>query len=243
MGHRDYESEACSRASEGSNSASNGPASDEPSTRSRATRSAGESSRPAGRARPAGPTSKTSTPPSSRRPTCSSGGFRVRDAQSRTQPRELACMILAAASGNTWGELRKQRAQLGSWSRTWRTVGEAGFPVCDETWDSKAMRRFRSVSKHATLACGMSVPASSCLPTPTASAYGSSNNGSPLDGRREQYATKGKPSLWSMASSEGGTLNYRFSLCLMGFPEGWLDLPSGRSGTPLFPNAQRSLDT
>lgn len=36
------------------------------------------------------------------------------------------------------------------------------------------------------------------LPTPTANSYGSQNNGSPGDGRAE-YATKGKPSLETMA--------------------------------------------
>jgi hypothetical protein len=39
---------------------------------------------------------------------------------------------------------------------------------------------------------------SSLLPTPSASRYGSGNNGDPGDGRGE-YAQKGKPSLWTMA--------------------------------------------
>lgn len=43
-----------------------------------------------------------------------------------------------------------------------------------------------------------SAPASSFWPTPTASSYGSSNNGCPGDGR-EEYATRGKPSLEAMA--------------------------------------------
>lgn len=41
---------------------------------------------------------------------------------------------------------------------------------------------------------------SSFWPTPTASSYGSSNNGCPGDGR-EEYATRGKPSLEAMARS------------------------------------------
>jgi hypothetical protein len=41
-------------------------------------------------------------------------------------------------------------------------------------------------------------------PTPTASAYGSSNNGCPGDGR-EEYATKGRASLETMARSEWQT--------------------------------------
>ncbi len=38
-------------------------------------------------------------------------------------------------------------------------------------------------------------------PTPSATPFGSSNNGSPHDGRREEYATKGNPSLQTWASS------------------------------------------
>jgi len=58
--------------------------------------------------------------------------------------------------------------------------------------------------------------------TPTASSYGSGNNGCPGDGRKA-YAQAGKPSLWSRARAEGGHLNRRLSLWLMGFPEDWLE--------------------
>lgn len=76
------------------------------------------------------------------------------------------------------------------------------------------------MSAHPTCA-----PESSCLPTPTASRYGSTNNGCPGDGR-EKYATGGKPSLWSLASRAGGHLNPRLSLWLMGFPEDWAESSS-----------------
>lgn len=143
-------------------------------------------------------------------------------------------MILAAASGRTWRDLSKLNDQLGSWSRTWHTAGESGFPLCDATWDDSVSRRFRRVLPQAASAAGMSVEGSSCWPTPTASSYGSTNNGVPPD-EREQYATKGTPSLWTLASRQGGKLNHRFSLWLMGFHEEWLALPSERSGTQLFP--------
>lgn len=42
-------------------------------------------------------------------------------------------------------------------------------------------------------------------PTPAAAEYGSSNNGSPRDGRREVYATAGKPSLEGCAREEWPT--------------------------------------
>ena len=61
-------------------------------------------------------------------------------------------------------------------------------------------------------------------PTPTASEYGTSNNGCPGDGR-EEYATKGKPSLSTHARREGGILNPDWVETLMGLPVGWTDGP------------------
>lgn len=42
-------------------------------------------------------------------------------------------------------------------------------------------------------------------PTPTAASYGTSNNGSPRDGRREAFATAGKPSLEGCAREDWPT--------------------------------------
>lgn len=90
------------------------------------------------------------------------------------------------------------------------------------------------------------------FPTPTATPYGSGQNGCPHDGR-ESFAGKGAPSLQTVArdweesvapptdigsplcsgtSTGGGTtspragLNPRFVEALMGFPPGWAMLPS-----------------
>jgi len=70
-------------------------------------------------------------------------------------------------------------------------------------------------------------------PTPTASEYGSSNNGCPGDGR-EVYATAGKASLFTEARRDGGTLNPAWVEALMGFPEGWTDGPLDPDTLPLF---------
>lgn len=70
-------------------------------------------------------------------------------------------------------------------------------------------------------------------PTPTASEYGSSNNGSPGDGR-EKFATAGKASLSTEARREGGTLNPAWVEALMGFPLGWTDGPADPDTLPLF---------
>jgi hypothetical protein len=63
-------------------------------------------------------------------------------------------------------------------------------------------------------------------PTPSATPYGSTNNGHPRDGRREEYATKGTPSLETIANDEGGLLNPDWTDALMGLPVGWTAAPS-----------------
>lgn len=69
-------------------------------------------------------------------------------------------------------------------------------------------------------------------PTPTASSYGSSNNGCPGDGR-EAYATAGKPSLSTWVK---GPLNPEWIEAMMGFPRDWsrIDGPpeEGQSSMP-----------
>ncbi len=59
------------------------------------------------------------------------------------------------------------------------------------------------------------------LPTLTATIYGSTNNGAPPDGR-EEYATKGTPSLDSLIGQAGGQLSLPFCEWFMGFPVGWV---------------------
>ncbi len=66
-------------------------------------------------------------------------------------------------------------------------------------------------------------------PTPTASSYGSSNNGSPGDGR-DEFATKGKPSLAVLVrDGEGGTLSPLWVETLQGLPSNWTST-SGPAG-------------
>jgi hypothetical protein len=70
-------------------------------------------------------------------------------------------------------------------------------------------------------------------PTPTRSRYGSTNNGCPHDGR-EAFATKGTPSLHTLATREGGFLNPAWIEALMSFPEGWTDGPLDAGSLDLF---------
>lgn len=222
MGVSDSGSDLSSRESGASSLGSSGPASDARSTRWNSTHTADASSRGTGPASLSGTTSPGSTQETSRQPTSSAEGSPALTSVSPVSAaRELACKALALASGIAWRKLCALRDRAGSWSRTWREAWTSGFPPCEATSTDSGMRRFRSnwkraCSEHPTLA-----PASSLLPTPTASRYGSSNNGCPGDGR-ETYRLKGKPSLWSMAKAAGGRLNPSFPLWMMGFPEGWL---------------------
>ncbi len=74
------------------------------------------------------------------------------------------------------------------------------------------------------------------LPTLTASRYGSTNNGSPHDGR-EAYATKGTPSLDSLA---GAALSPEWCEWFMGFPEGWTKPEAEHADLPLFRTRPKS---
>ena len=62
----------------------------------------------------------------------------------------------------------------------------------------------------------------SYLPTPTASHYGTTNNGRRGDG--SIYKTAGTPSLHTMARRAGGRLSPAFTEAMMGWPVGWTDL-------------------
>ena len=76
-------------------------------------------------------------------------------------------------------------------------------------------------------------------PTPSATPYGSTNNGHPRDGRREEYATRGTPSLEGLAKEEptrtgtSGVLNPDWVETLLGVPVGWSDGPRLRGWTSL----------
>jgi len=65
--------------------------------------------------------------------------------------------------------------------------------------------------------------AASLWPTPTASRYGSGQNGNPRDGR-DAYKGRGKPSLDTLARLAGGQINPAWEEALQGFPVGWTDI-------------------
>lgn len=91
------------------------------------------------------------------------------------------------------------------------------------TTDAKGARRSTARNEHWQANEGTTLTdAIRMYPTPPRAAT------SPQDGKREAFAGAGKPSLDTIATWDGGTLNPSFVEALMGFPPGWTDLRSGQ---------------
>jgi hypothetical protein len=120
-------------------------------------------------------------------------------------------------------------------SRTSRMARAAGFRRSSETSKRSATFRLPSRFLPQPSELRICVLEPSSLPTPTASSYGSSNNGDPHD-HREAYATKGKPSIWTMAKRgelplhPAGPLLPQWVEWAMGFPDDWTEIPSRQIG-------------
>jgi len=135
----------------------------------------------------------------------------------------LALLAVEAASGTHSLESLTRSVRDGSSSKTFRAEPDNGSTPFAETYTSAAMRAFRSrfrrmIAEHFTF-----VPEYLLLPTLTASRYGTQNNGSPHDGTRTAYATRGKASLWTLARRAGGTLSPLWCEWFMGFPATWTE--------------------
>ena len=178
--------------------------------------------------------------------TSSAGVFRARIFPLREEGG--GCEGNAAGSGTNSPGSSASSARVSSSSRTSRTGEHDGCPRCglNCTTSGTATRLIsspRAMSAPLTDAIGASL-----LPTPTASRYGSSQNGDPHDGR-DQYAGKGKPSLWTMATRgelpghPRGPLSPLYLEWMMGFPPGYTDVPSSteseRSATPSSPRSRK----
>lgn len=159
---------------------------------------------------------------------------------------ELASAVLEVAYGESFAASPTSYGPSGQSSRTSPAGRIAGSTLCEASWQSRDMKRFRSrlarvMSERLTAACGSSssdtIPESGSsewptaaaseykrglrdrenvkrsegptlskavgqavkdYPTPTATAYGSGNNGDPHDGRGS-YATAKNPSLHTLA--------------------------------------------
>ena len=107
------------------------------------------------------------------------------------------------------------------------------------TTDAKSSRRATAKTEEWESHEGVTLlDAVMMWPTPTATPYGTRNNGNPHD-HRSEYATKGAPSLETIAAKEGGHLNPEWVEALMGFPIGWSDGPHDPETLPLFGNHRK----
>lgn len=119
------------------------------------------------------------------------------------QERARALLAHAQASGLNLPGSSKSCILSGSSSKTSPADLAGGSTRSALTWDSSGMKRYRSRCQLLLSALLTGAAESSLLPTPSASRYGTGQNGCPGDGRA-QFAGKGKPSLYTMASH--GTL-------------------------------------
>jgi len=140
-------------------------------------------------------------------------------------------------SGSSWkwslGELS---------SRTPTTDGVPGCPNCGAPCGAEGMPvcRFECPPRkleRPICAIELSSLGGELLPTPTAQAYGSGQNGNPGDSRKK-YRGAGKPSLNTLARTghlpfhPPGRLRPRWLLWSMSLPLSWLDPLNDSSATP-----------
>jgi hypothetical protein len=124
------------------------------------------------------------------------------------------------------GKRTASSANAGPVRRSSRTLpmGEAGTCArCGRACTNLATVRPLSSFQRSRPGARTSETAASLWPTPTASRYGSGQNGNPRDGR-EAYRGRGKPSLDTLARHTGGQINPSWEEALMGFPLGWTDI-------------------
>jgi hypothetical protein len=171
-----------------------------PSRSARSTRSAGKSSKSTGRKSPATRTSPRSPPAACEQmellPTSSAAASPARTSASPERAQALAAS--EAAYGRSTPE---SFANFDPATSSWRTSQlclDGALSEFSETWPRSGTIRSGIAYRLPPLVPRTFVIESGLLPTPAATSYGTSNNGCPGDGR-EEYATKGSPSLETMA--------------------------------------------
>jgi len=147
----------------------------------------------------------------------------LEDSRAKTsaqQAKAQASTAINLGSGQRWHE-SSARFDLDACSwRTHRTLFDEVLPESSVTLPLSGMMRdgvvyqpWKSERLTEEIDCG------SLLPTPTATQYGTTNNGKRSDGTT--FATAGTPSLSTLV---GGPLNPQWIEWLMGWPIGWTDL-------------------
>lgn len=138
---------------------------------------------------------------------------------SAQQEKAQASTESEAGSGPRWLESSVRFDRGSSSWRTHRTLFDEVLPESSVTLPLSGMMRGGVVYQPWNLErLTEEIDCGSLLPTPTATQYGTTNNGKRSDGTT--FATAGTPSLSTLA---GGPLNPNWVEWLMGWPIGWTD--------------------
>jgi hypothetical protein len=138
---------------------------------------------------------------------------------SAQQEKAQASTESEAGSGPRWLESSVRFDRGSSSWRTHRTLFDEVLPESSVTLPLSGMMRGGVVYQPWNLErLTEEIDSGSLLPTPTATQYGTTNNGKRSDGTT--FATAGTPSLSTLA---GGPLNPNWVEWLMGWPIGWTD--------------------
>jgi len=162
--------------------------------------------------------------------------------------KELALLVLAAASGTNTSASFPRFNRHSLWSRMSPAERLNGLMPCEQVWDSSAMQAYRSRLQQLTSELRTSVSVySSLVPTLTASTYGKNQGGSagktgPARCSVQSMARQGtlRPTLMrargeqTVAIEDGVELCPKFGEWMMGFEENWtaLQADSKPSETP-----------
>lgn len=139
----------------------------------------------------------------------------------------LDYLASGADSGRNSDELSRMSAQIGLSLKTSGIHGGDGCPMCDWTCTPSDIPPCRFECEPLTWEPLMSGLASSLLPTPTASSYGSCRGGG-----------SGRVGKWRKSLDSLGIKNPEYREWMMGFPIGWTAIEP--SETPSSPKSRKS---
>lgn len=137
---------------------------------------------------------------------------------------ELALLVLEAAFGTSSRASSGRLARTGSLSKTLPGAPSAGLMQSETTWESSAMRAYRSRLQRAMLELRTDAAESSLLPTPTASQFDSNRGGAQGRVGKIRYSLAGLAKRGLLIGHPKGPLQPAFVEWMMRFPIGWTDL-------------------
>jgi hypothetical protein len=157
---------------------------------------------------------------------CSLADFHAKTSLSLAEVRDSE--EIGVGYGPNSDELLRRLDQTGLSSKMSAIRGGVGCPQCAQTLRPFYIPACRFECEPLTWERPMNVPASSLLPTPTASSYGSCRGGG-----------AGRVGKWRKSLDGLGIKNPEYREWMMGYPIGWTEIE--RSETPSSPRSRRSL--